>query len=818
MSDVSLSRDEAMERARLLSVTSYDVELVLSTESTLRSRSTVVFECREPGAGTFVELAGATTATARLNGEPLAPDAFVGNRITLQGLREHNELVVDATLPCVTSGDGMHRYVDPADGATYLSAFCGSDLAQRVFGCCDQPDLKATIALTVTAPADWTVLANGRPTGVPAEVRTFSTTRPISTYLFVVCAGPWHSVTWEHAGLPFGWHARRSLAGALDRDAEELKRVTAQCFDHYTDAFDEPYAFDSYDQVMAPGLNWGALETPGCVTFRDELLPAGGASDAQREERAMVVAHEMAHMWFGDLVTLRWWEDIWLNESFADYMGFQVANTAAGFASTWTGFTLSREPLGYAADERRSTHPVAPLAASVVDTDAGFANTDMITYAKGNAVLRQLVTWLGEETFLRGVNRFLTAHRFGNADLTDFLEALDEVTDREVRPWAEAWLRTTGFDTLVVRREGREGTVPALTRSGSRPHRTRVTAYAPGASGLVEQGSRMVDVADEEIRFEEWAGLVVLPNAHDETFARVRTDPQSWAALAAGVGGLGDQERAVVWATAFDLVAQAELAPVDLLHLVGDQLATERSPAIWEAVVGQTLRVVLPRYLVHDQLLLARSVLTEVAAATAAATSSLRLAATRTLATCASSTDLLLGWLDAERTDTGLEVDSELRWRVLTRLAELGEVDADRIDGEAAADRSSQAETGAARARAAIPTRQAKEDAWSVFSAPDVGNRVFRAVADGLWVPEQADLVAPYVDRYLAEAPAWAERRGQGFSRVLGHAFPAHAATPEALTGLATALAGSLPTVLRRAWEDERDDLEAAAAVRSRWS
>ncbi|MDQ6642353.1 MAG: aminopeptidase N, partial [Actinomycetota bacterium] len=582
---LSLRRDEAVRRAALLDVRSYNVELVLSTAETFSSRSTVVFACHQPGAGTFIELADAIGATATLNGNPLPAEAFTDNRIRLDGLLEANELTVEATLPCVTSGDGMHRYVDPADGETYLSAFCGSDVAQKVFACFDQPDLKAPVTLTVTAPGDWTVLANGRPTHDGGVVRTFATTPPISTYLFVVCAGPWHSVTWEHAGLPFGWHARRSLAEALDGQADELRRVTTDCFDHYTDIFDEPYAFDSYDQVMAPGLNWGALETPGCVTFRDELLHPGGASDAQREDRAMTVAHEMAHMWFGDLVTLRWWEDIWLNESFADYMGFEVAATAAGFTTAWTGFTVSREPLGYAADERRSSHPVAPWPESVVDTDTGFANTDMITYSKGNAALRQLVTWLGEETFLRGVNAFLTAHRFGNADLADFLDALDAATDRDVRAWAATWLRTTGFDTLTVTRDG---DIPVLGRTGTRPHRTRVAGYQQQEHGLVEHESLLVDLSDAEARLGEWAGMVVLPNSSDQTFARVRTDTTSWSALADGLASLVDgQARAVVWGTAFDLVEQAELAPTELLTMAGDHLAAEPLAAIWEAVTGR---------------------------------------------------------------------------------------------------------------------------------------------------------------------------------------------------------------------------------------
>jgi aminopeptidase N len=800
----SLTRDEAVRRAALLDVASYDVALAISDDATFTSRSIVRFTCSEPGSSTFVELADAHAWTATLNGADIPQDRRKGNRIRLDDLLADNELVVEATLPCVTSGDGMHRYVDPADGATYLTAFCGSDLAQRVFACFDQPDLKATVTLSVAAPEDWTVLGNGRPTTTDDGVRHFATTPPISTYLFVVSAGPWHSVAWEHAGLPFAWHARRSLADALDREAAHLREVTEACFDHYTDLFDEPYPFDSYDQVFAPGLNWGALETPGCVTFRDEMLAPDGGSHTDNQLRAMVIAHEMAHMWFGDLVTLRWWEDIWLNESFADYMGFEVAQTAAGFEATWAWFTLSREHTGYAADERRSTHPVAQPPELVVDTDTGFANTDMITYSKGNAVLRQLVTWLGPDTFAAGVNRYLSAHRFGNADLADFLAALDGVSDRDVRGWADVWLRTTGFDTLAVRTD--DGGSPVLHREGSRPHRTQVTAYDVLDGRLVAAGQDQVDVAADPVRLAARDGQVVLPNSSDETFARVRPDPESWSALLAGVGTIADpQARAVVWTTGFDLVGHAALAPSSLVAAALEQLPGEALPSIWAAVVERLLEVTLPRHVEPADVPATREALTRLADRTTSP--DLALPARRLMVACTADVPRLSAMLEGDP-------DPDLFWRILVRLAELGAVDADRIERFEARRPSSQARTGAARALAALPTTEAKERAWDVFSADDVDNRVFHAVGLGLWTPEQADLSAPYVERYLDQAPVWAARRGQGFSRTIGGVFPLHAVSEATRERLRTALDGDVPTVLRRAWNDRLDDLDLDLLVR----
>ncbi len=517
----------------------------------------------------------------------------------------------------------------------------------------------------------------------------------------------------------------------------------------------------------------------------------------------MVIAHEMAHMWFGDLVTLRWWEDIWLNESFADYMGFEVAQTAVGFEATWAWFTLSREHTGYAADERRSTHPVAQPPESVVDTDTGFANTDMITYSKGNAVLRQLVTWLGRDAFDTGVNRYLNAHRFGNADLTDFLAALDDASDRDVRGWADAWLRTTGFDTLVVRREDGES---VLHRDGSRPHRTQVTAYDERDGRLVTAGQEQVDVRDGPVRLAARAGQVVLPNSSDETFARVRPDPESWSALLSGVGTIADpQARAVVWTTGFDLVGHAALAPSSLVAAALEQLPGEPLPSIWEPVVERLLEVTLPRHVDPADLPTTREALARLADRTT--NPALALPARRLMVSCTRDDGRLSAMLEDDP-------DPDLAWRILVRLAELGAIDADRIERFEARRPSAQAQTGAARALAAVPTTEAKARAWEVFSADEVDNRVFHAVSLGLWTPEQAALSAPYVERYLTEAPVWAARRGQGFSRTIGGVFPLHAVAEATRERLRTALDGEVPTVLRRAWNDRLDDLELDLLVR----
>ncbi len=663
---MSLTYDEARARAARISDVAYRIELDLTSREAFRCRTTVTFDLVDPRATTFLELTRAEDLRLTVNDSPVTDPAYDGHRIILHDLAPRNEVIVEALLPYVNDGDGMHTYTDPADDATYVAAYAGMDLAQRVFACFDQPDLKAPVTLTVRAPDDWTVLGNGRADGVADGVRSFTTTPPISTYLFTVCAGPWHSVTWEHAGLPFGWHARASLAAELDRDFDDMRQVTERCFDFYTTTFDEPYPFDSYDQVMGPGHNWGAMETAGCVTFRDEYLPRNEPDAGELVDRATVIAHEMAHMWFGDLVTMKWWQDTWLNESFADFMGYHVAHEA-GVVGSWPDFSLNRKPTGYSADARRSTHPIAEDAEHLVDVDTAFTNFDMITYAKGASVLHQLVIWLGWDTFVAGTNRYLTKHRFGNAELADYLEALDSVTDRDVRGWAEAYLRTTGFDTIRVTREG---DVPVLQRDGSRPHRFTVAAL----DGSAVSATRLVDLVGEPVPLPEYAGAPVIPNAADEAYAAVLLDDASWQALVDGLSAMPDPLlRAVAWSNAFTRVRSGQLAAPAFMEVVDRHLGVETDPVVFDSVLRRVSRVVLPQWTAPEALASAeRSVAAACTTALGANDRDRGLAAMRRLAATTSDATLLRGWLDAGEARPGLEVDRDTRWVAVRRSGDDG--------------------------------------------------------------------------------------------------------------------------------------------------
>ncbi|MFD5585230.1 aminopeptidase N [Streptomyces sp. NPDC127063] len=821
-----LTRDEAQTRAQLLDVHRYTIDLDLTTgDETFDSRTLIRFTARTD-ADTFVELKPAELRTVTLDGHPLDPESLDGNRLPLKNLTagEH-ELRVDAAMRYSRTGEGMHRFTDPSDGETYVYTQLFMEDVQRVFAAFDQPDLKAVFDLTVTAPEGWTVLANGV-TEQLADGRWKAASTPlISTYLVAVAAGPWHSVRTEHRGLPFGIHCRRSLAPHLDADAEEILDITRACFDRYHEKFAEPYPFDSYDQAFVPEFNAGAMENPGLVTFRDEFVYRSAVTDTERQTRAMVIAHEMAHMWFGDLVTLKWWDDIWLNESFAEYMGYQTTLEATRFTQPWVEFGVTRKAWGYDADQRPSTHPVAPDA--VPDTASALLNFDGISYAKGASALRQLVTWLGEKDFLAGINTHFARHRFANATLADFIDSLASATGRDVHAWAEAWLRTTGVDTLTPRISGSNGDrVLTVDHAGSRPHRIAVGLYD---QDLTDEGRLMlrerveIDVPLTEPQPLGKKPALLLLNDGDLTYAKVRFDAGSFDTVRTALSGLPDAlTRAVVWNALRDAVRDGELPPTAYLEAARAHLPHERDLALVQGVLAFAHGQIADRYVHPGQRPAALATLADLCRDLIRRTEDgdhpgLRLIAVRHYIDTAAHPDTIAAWLADGTVPGGPELDPELRWRVLTRLAVLGAVDEATIAAELDRDPSATGQEGAARCRAALPEADAKARAWeAMFGGDDLSNYLFTATAQGFWQPEQADLVRPYVERYYADAVAVAARRGPAMADATGRwAFPVHAVDAHTLRLGEECLRDADPIpALRRKLADQLDDLARALRVR----
>ncbi|MFD4562165.1 aminopeptidase N [Streptomyces sp. NPDC058469] len=822
-----LTRDEAQTRARLLDVHRYTIELDLTTgEDTFDSRTVIAFTARAD-ADTFVELKPAELRSVTLDGRPLDPEDLVENRLPLPGLTagEH-ELRVDATMRYSRTGEGMHRFTDPTDGETYLYTQLFMEDVQRVFAAFDQPDLKAVFDLTVTAPEGWTVLANGITEHLGEGRWQAAPTPLISTYLVAVAAGPWHSVRTEHRGLPFGIHCRRSLAPHLDADADEILDITRQCYDRYHEKFEEPYPFDSYDQAFVPEFNAGAMENPGLVTFRDEFIYRSAVTDTERQTRGMVIAHEMAHMWFGDLVTLQWWDDIWLNESFAEYMGYQTLTEATRFTDTWTDFGVVRKAWGYDADQRPSTHPVAPE--NVDDTASALLNFDGISYAKGASALRQLVAWLGEKDFLAGINTHFARHKFGNATLADFINSLASGTERDVHAWADAWLRTTGVDTLTPTVTPADDGTYTLTvdRAGSRPHRIAVGLYDQDlgdADRLTLRERLDLDVPQTEPQPLGKRPALLLLNDGDLTYAKVRFDPDSFETVRTSLSGLPEPlTRAVVWNALRDTVRDGELPASAYLDAARAHLPHETDLALVQGVLAFASAQVTDRYLTPEARPVALATLTALCRDLIRRTEDgsnpgLRLIAVRHFIDVAAHPDTIAAWLTEGTVPGGPELDPELRWRVLARLAVLGATDEPAIAAELERDPSATGQEGAARCRAALPDPQAKRTAWeAMFTTDDLSNYLFTATAQGFWQPEQADLVRDYVPRFFTDAVALATRRGPAIADAAGRwAFPTHAVDPETLRlGEECLRDADLTPSLRRKLVDQLDDLARALRVR----
>jgi aminopeptidase N len=833
----SLTRAEALARAAVLDVDAYEVDLDLTAGAErFGSRTTIRFAA-EPGATTFVEVKPAQLRSAALNGTPLDPASLADGRLPLSGLAAVNELVVDAEMAYSNTGEGLHRFVDPADGAVYLYMQAFLDDAQRVFACFDQPDLKAVFTVAVTAPPDWVVAANTAPVQPAADGRwRFAPTRPLSTYLVSLLAGPYHVVSDEHDGVPLALYCRGSLAEHLDADAAELFDITRACLDRYHELFDVRYPFGPYQQAFVPEFNAGAMENPGLVTFRDEFVFRSAVTDSEREQRATVIAHEMAHMWFGDLVTMTWWDDLWLNESFAEYLGTRVTAEVTRYAEAWTTFAMQRKAWGLRADQRPSTHPVAP--ADVADTEQALLNFDGISYAKGAAVLKQLVAFVGDEAFLAGLNEHFAAHAFGNATLADLLGALSKASGRDLSAWADAWLRRPQVNTLRTEAEragdGAYARVCVVQSAPPayptlRPQRVGVGLYDHRADGAVIRRRRVevdLDPARDgartelpELAGEPAAGLLLL-NDGDLTFAKIRLDPASAGAVPMMLPLLKDPlARAVVWAATLDEVVDAERPVAELVTLVLAALPVESEVVIVEDVLRMT-RTLVDHYPAPETRPAALELVAQACdrlMTSAEPGGSRQLAGARGLVGASVDPARLRGWLDGDAVPPGLAIDTDLRWLILYRLVVLGAAGVAEIDAQLADDRSATGEQWAARCRAALPDPAAKERAWAaVVGDATLSNRLVEATAAGFWQAEQLRLTQPYAQRYFADMPAMMRiRSGWNAERIATAAYPGLVVSESTRELAAELLArADLPPILRRVVTDADDDMRRALTAR----
>ena len=840
----NLTRIEAQERASLVRTHAYDVVLDLTTgPETFRSTTTVRFSATE-GASTFIDAITRTVHSVMLNGVELDPAQVAdGVRIRLDGLQAENELTVDADAVYTNSGEGLHRFVDPVDGEVYLYSQFEVPDSRRMFAVFEQPDLKATFAFTVTAPEHWAVVSNS-PTPEPVaagdgkKTWTFAPTSVISSYITALIAGPYESVHSELTSsdgrtIPLGVYARKSLAGFLD--ADYIFEKTREGFAFYEERFDVPYPFEKYDQLFVPEFNAGAMENAGAVTFTETYVFRSKVTDAIKERRVVTILHELAHMWFGDLVTMKWWNDLWLNESFAEYASTLATAEATEWHEAWTTFAAMEKSWAYKQDQLPSTHPIV---ATINDLEDVQVNFDGITYAKGASVLKQLVAWVGQDDFLAGVSEYFKKHAHGNTELRDLLVELEATSGRDLTDWSAKWLETAGVNTLrpeiEVDADGVITSFAVLQTAAAdyptiRPHRLAIGFYELRDGALVRDHRIELDVDGERTEVAELVGrarpALVLLNDDDLAYAKIRLDD---ASLAVAIEHLGEIEsplaRSLVWGAAWDATRDAESSASDYVRLVLGNIASETESTTLRTTLNQ-LGLAAGSYVAPER---QKETMQAVATALwelakqAEAGSDAQFQFVKFFAAYASTDEHLAeiaALRDGSQSLDGLTVDTDLAWELLIALVAGGKAGTAEIDAALEADNTANGGQFAAQARASIPTAAGKQAAWdSVFGSDDLPNTIVRFTGIGFQRAADTAVLEGFVAPYFAALQdVWASRSYKIAEYLVAGMYPAPLANAALRDATRAWLdANPEPAALRRLVVENVAGVERALAAQER--
>ena len=847
---MNLTRAEARERAELISVESYDINLDLTRGDEVFGSTTVVRFGAQPGASTFIDAVTSKVHRVTLNGVSLDPEEVSdGVRIQLPNLAASNELVVEADALYMNTGEGLHRFVDPVDNEVYLYSQFEVPDSRRMFAVFEQPDLKATFRFTVTAPEHWDVISNSptpepvrasaEDSAKPSATWSFEPTPRISSYITALIAGPYQSVRSELTSsdgrtIPLGVFARKSLMEYLD--AENIFELTRQGFEFYEAQFGTPYPFEKYDQLFVPEFNAGAMENAGAVTFLESYVFRGRVPDATVERRAITVLHELAHMWFGDLVTMRWWNDLWLNESFAEFMSALAAAEATEFKQAWTTFASMEKAWAYRQDQLPTTHPIV---AEIRDLEDVQVNFDGITYAKGASVLKQLVAWVGQDKFMQGVREYFGKHSWGNTELSDLLSELEAASGRDLSQWSAQWLETAGVNTLrPVIDSDDDGVITSFAVAQSavaeyptlRPHRLAVGFYNTGEDGKLSRTHRVeLDVDGELTPVPELVGQprpeLILLNDDDLAYAKIRLDDASWRLATRRLRDIAESlPRTLVWASAWDATRDGEIPARNYVELVLQNIASESDSSVVQVLLRQ-LATTLTFYVAPQD----REPMTAAAADSlwdlaraAAPGSDSQLQFVKAFAAHAQTPEQLdevAALLSGNLVLDGLEVGSDLRWELLTALVagdRMGEAD---IAAELERDATATGQLAAAGARAALPSAEAKAAAWeAIVVRSDLPNAAQRAAIGGFSRVHDTALLEPYAERYFDSLrEVWATRTHEIAQQIVVGLYPARLTTQETVDRTDAFLnsLGDEAPALRRLLLENRDGVVRALKAQS---
>jgi len=823
----NLTRAEAIERKKIVGNVSYNVALDLTEDGeTFACDTTIEFEAHA-GASTFVDLDAKSVELVKLNGNKLDAEPSEDGRLPIGPLEATNKLRIQATMEFQRTGTGFHRIVDPVDKRVYAYTQFEPFDAHRVFPCFDQPDLKATFDFDVAVPNDWIVIGNMRPNRTATDGGSrwvFERTPVMSTYLGALCVGPFHEVHDKHNGIDLGWYCRQSLAQYLD--ADELFEITKQGFDFFTERFDYPYFIDTYDQVLCPEYKFGAMENLGCVTYNESFVYRSKVTEAERERRAEVILHEMSHMWFGDLVTMKWWNDLWLNESFATYMAYLAKERATRFTNSWVSFATDEKTWAYRQDQLPTTHPIV---ADIPDVEATHLNFDGITYAKGASVLKQLVAWVGEDPFFSGLRRYFKKHEYANTELPDFLTPLAEESGRDLETWSKEWLETAGVNTIRVESAGEE-TIESFAvvqdATPLRSHRMAFGLFDATDDALELRKAVEVDVVGARTEVAELAGErapdLILPNHGDLAYAKVRFDERSLHTLNDRLRDLADPlARTICWTTSWDMLRDAELAARRYLDLVlnnidgESDIGTVRDLLTFGSSAVGTYGDPSNRDAARAKLASA----SKERMLAAAPGSDVQLTYARWFtgtSRAPEDVEFMRGLLDGSTSVEGLAIDTDLRWQIVSALTRIGAAGEELIVAELERDPTDQGERYAAQARAGMPTPEAKAAAWTkITEDEDLSLAMMRSIIGGFQQSDQEELRAPYAPKYFETVlPLWESRPLDLGLAFTGGMYP-RLYTEDIVASTDDLLAKDVPPPVRRLLLEAKDETQRVMRARA---
>ena len=813
----TITREHAKLRAAMLEVDTYQLHLDITDDTRFTVQAVIRFSVSAGAIGhsTRIDLLGHDVASAELNGRPVTYD---GVTLNLEGLRATNELVVTSSAPYSTTGEGLHRYVDPYDEAEYLYSQCAPADARRIFPVFDQPDLKAKFAVQVTAPSHWEVISNepGR-YEVDGDVAhwTFDTTPVMSSYLFALIAGEYVQVAedcWEtaDAAVPLGIWARRSLARYVE--ADEIFAITKAGFEYYERHFDQPYPYTKYDQIFVPEFNAGAMENVGAVTILEDYIFRSPVPQATVLRRAITILHELAHMWFGNLVTMKWWDDLWLSESFAEFVS-HLAAIDAGFEHAWTTFNATEKSWAYRQDQLSTTHPVV---ADMVDLDAVAGNFDGITYAKGASVLGQLVAWVGKDQFLAGVRSYFAEHAWSNTEFSDLLRHLEKASGRDLSGWSEQWLHSTGVNTLSWNR--RNGVT--ITQSQPvRQHRVGIGFYNYDGPKLTRTDFREIDLHGELTTLEAPDAALILVNDADLTYAKLRPDTTSMLALTDHLGDVDDSlARSLLWGTAWDQTRDAEASASWFLELILDHVAKETDSSTVFSLLRQA-NTALEHFTPASQLALYRqhfaSQLWQLAVeAEAGSDVQLQLIQSFVRHAREEHAEQICNLAD-KKGPKGFSVSTDMAWSALQRLVAMGRAGTSEINEALENDDTSSGHLAAIQAEAMIPTAQAKAHTWQQLTSGEPTNLELRHMVMGFTDAHDLDLLAPYVPKYFDSiSDLWAASSYETAETLALGLFPLWAVSEELADRTQATIATTPHRGLQRILTELHDDVLRSLAAR----